>query len=335
MLLLPILLYKMWQGNSAFWVSPLLFVNQLRVADGQSTCETTSEVDLGWYAPNATEINNLTAVLDDLGVYGFVFNATTPEDEPYSTYNWCNMPHVRSQEYQPAPSEYTLKHVSVIHRHHKRTPYASNTFPREGYPWYCNDEALLYYGIPIPDSTAAQVAWSVYTTEVNPFAPSGFNGTCQFPQITGEGLDDSRQHGLDLFEVYHNQLGFLPAKYNASQVHFRVTNNVITSQVAGQVILGMYPDTANTTIPVRIQPDSIDSLEPAYSCPSSDSIRELYGVGSNFSNWTDHLTAPATVQLFERLEVVSNVNSSDSADDWYVFCSQLNFVRFVSFLVSY
>jgi 2-phosphoxylose phosphatase len=310
-------LLKMWEANRAYIFVPLLLAASSQTAVAQASCGTSAEVDLGWYPSNATEINSLTSVLNETGVYGFIFNATTPDDVPYDTYNWCNMPHVRKTEYQVAPSEYKLEYVEVIHRHHKRTPYASNTFPRENYAWYCDDEALSFYGFPIPDSTAAQVAWSVYTTDVNPFAPAGFNGTCQFPQITAQGLEDSRQHGKDLYAVYHDQLNFLPSEFDTSTVQFRVTNNVITSQVAGQVILGMFPATENISVSVRIQPDSIDSLEPSYSCPSSDTTRELYGVGSNFSNWTDHLTAPQTVSLFERLEAISNVNASDSAEDWY------------------
>lgn len=315
--LTSITLFRMWDSRHGLFSLAVLTATTSHSVIAQGSCNGTSNVDLGWHAPNATDINNITAMLGNSGVYGFIFNATTPADVPYSTYNWCNMPHVRAEEYSAASSDYKLEYVEVIHRHHKRTPYASNTFPRENYAWYCDDEALVYYGIPIPDSTAAQVGWQVYTTDVNPFAPAGFNGTCQFPQITGEGLQDSRQHGLDLFGVYHDQLKFLPDAYDPAKVQFRVTNNVITSQVAGQVILGMYPDTANVTVSVLIQPDSIDSLEPTYSCSSSDTLRETYGVGSNFSNWTDHLTAPETVSLFERLETVSNVNSSDSADDWY------------------
>lgn len=122
-----------------------------------------------------------------------------------------------------------------IHRHHKRTPYASNTFPHESYSWDCDDEALFYYGVPYPNSKSAEINWQVYTSPSNPFAPAGFNGTCQFPQITKGGLDDSRQHGKDLYGVYHTLLNFIPAAFDASKVTYRVTNNVITSQVAAKL----------------------------------------------------------------------------------------------------
>jgi hypothetical protein len=202
-----------------------------------------------------------------------------------------------------------------IHRHHKRTPYASNTFPHESYSWECNDEALFYYGVPYPDGKSAEINWQVYTSPSNPFAPEGFNGTCQFPQITKGGLDDSRQHGKDLFGVYHSLLSFLPATFDASKITYRVTNNVITSQVAGQLVMGMFPATANTQFQVLIQPDTVDSLEPTYTCSSASTLYSSYGVGSDNANWTAHLNASSTVQLFETLDAISGVNSTDP--DWH------------------
>ena len=72
-------------------------------------------IDLGWYAPSSTEVNNLTAVIEGHGVFGFLFNGSTaPTDVPYDTYNWCNMPRVRAQEYIRAPPEYKLKYVELV-----------------------------------------------------------------------------------------------------------------------------------------------------------------------------------------------------------------------------
>jgi hypothetical protein len=73
-----------------------------------------ASVDLGWYPPNATVINNLTNVLATTGVYGFVYNNSYPTDLPYGTYDWCNMPHVRKQEYQKPSDEYKLKYVELV-----------------------------------------------------------------------------------------------------------------------------------------------------------------------------------------------------------------------------
>ncbi|CAI6335667.1 unnamed protein product [Periconia digitata] len=270
-------------------------------------------VDLQWHAPNKTWINDLAQVVNGSGTHGFLFNnSVLPEGVRYGTYNWCNMPHARPEEYPLTADEYTLEYVEVIHRHHKRTPYASNTFPKESYEWTCSDQGLFYYGQPLnPNGNAsAQSYWSVFTSETNPFAPSGFNGTCQFPQITRGGLDDSWQHGKDLYRVYHDQLKFLPSEPDDS-VQYRVTNNVITSQVAGMLINGMYAPTE--PIPLRIQPPSVDSLEPGYSCSPASSLYSSYGVGSTSANWTAHLTAASS--LYSSLDDISGVPTDST--EWH------------------
>jgi hypothetical protein len=71
-------------------------------------------VDLNWHAPNKTWINNLSQVLNGTGTNGFVFNSSQlPAGTKYGTYNWCNMPHVRKQEYVKASEEYQLAYVEV------------------------------------------------------------------------------------------------------------------------------------------------------------------------------------------------------------------------------
>ncbi|KAF2787030.1 histidine acid phosphatase-like protein [Melanomma pulvis-pyrius CBS 109.77] len=272
-----------------------------------------STVDLSWHAPKKSWINDLSKVWNGTGTHGFVFNSSVlPPGVPYGSYNWCNMPHVRPEEYPLADEKFQLEYVEVIHRHHKRTPYASNTFPKESYSWSCADEGLFYYGQPLgtTSNTSATTYWSVYTTDSNPFPPPGFNGTCQFPQITKGGLDDSWQHGKDLYGVYHDLLKFLPDDIG-SKVTYRVTNNVITSQVAGMLIQGMYEPSEAT--PLRIQPSSIDSLEPAYSCPAATRLSNSYGVGSTAESWTAHLKAAKP--LFDSLDAISGV-ATDSTD-WH------------------
>ena len=273
-------------------------------------------VDLSWHAPKASNINNLSTAINSTGVYGFIFNSSTlPQGTPYGTYDWCNMPHVRPQEYKKANGSFQLQYVELIHRHHKRTPYAANTFPVENYPWYCDDEGLFFYGEPLPEAGknhSASAYWAVYTSPSNPLAPQGFNGTCQFPQITKGGLDDSWQHGLDLYHVYHEQLNLIPSSYNPNATFYRVTNNVITSQVAGMVINAMYPSRheTHTPTPLAIQPDSIDSLEPAYTCTAGSALYSSYGSGSNGAGWQSHLRASAS--LFTALDAISGVSPSNS-----------------------
>jgi hypothetical protein len=71
-------------------------------------------VDLGWYAPNATAINNLSQAIGGSGVYGFIYNSSTTPAQEYGIYNWCNMPHVRATEYKKPSSEYKLQYVEVV-----------------------------------------------------------------------------------------------------------------------------------------------------------------------------------------------------------------------------
>lgn len=74
-----------------------------------------SQIDLSWHAPNATHVNDLKSVINGTGIYGFIFNSSvTPATSGYNTYNWCNMPHVRRQEYVVPPSEFKLEYVEVV-----------------------------------------------------------------------------------------------------------------------------------------------------------------------------------------------------------------------------
>lgn len=67
-----------------------------------------------WHAPIQSDINNLTAALQNDGVYGFIYNSSDTPDHQYGTYNWCNMPHVRAQEYIKLGSESELQYVEVV-----------------------------------------------------------------------------------------------------------------------------------------------------------------------------------------------------------------------------
>lgn len=99
---------------------------------------------------------------------------------------------------------------------------------------------------------SANTYWQVEeTSPFDLFPVSGFPGTCVFPQITRSGLQDSWQHGHDIYEVYHDLLQFLPDELDPKKMEFRVTNNVITSQVAGMVIGGMYGE--GIEVPLHVQ----------------------------------------------------------------------------------
>lgn len=214
-----------------------------------------------------------------------------------------------------------------IHRHHKRTPYASNSFPTEPYTWDCGDEGLYYFARPFSDSSSSTpnagrnssaLAYWQGTSDVagfeNPFeaTATGWKGSCQFPQITSAGLDDSWQHGADLYGVYGDLLGFLPGRDDetetwSKQVKYRVTNNVITSEVAGMVINGMWG--TSSSVPLLVQPSGVDSLEPDYTCTSSttrfDDIES-----TNNTAWAAHLDAAQG--FYATLDGISGVASDDS-----------------------
>jgi hypothetical protein len=72
-------------------------------------------IDLSWYPPKSTAINDLDQVMRKEGVYGFIYDCSQATNSAgYGTYNWCNMPHVRSQEYVTPPEEYKLRYVEVV-----------------------------------------------------------------------------------------------------------------------------------------------------------------------------------------------------------------------------
>ncbi|KAF2722544.1 phosphoglycerate mutase-like protein [Polychaeton citri CBS 116435] len=272
--------------------------------------EHGSTVSFDWHAPQNWQVNDLDQVVNGSGIYGWTFDSS--HNDPASTkYNWCNMPHLAPHNYPHPPKGYKLEYVEVLHRHHKRTPYASNTFPEEAYVWDCNDEGLFFSGQPLQplSEASANTYWDVYTSDANPLRPDGFNGSCQFPQQTRGGLEDSHRHGADLKAVYGDMLRFIPSQYDPDVLSYRVTNNVITSQVASMLVSGMYPSLASKDVPLLIQPASIDSLEPAYPCPASDDLFSSYGVGSSSSAWLKHLQASQS--LYKRLDALSGVSPTD------------------------
>lgn len=86
------------------------------VAQNFGSNMANSSVNLGWYAPAQTLVNNLTNVAsaDTTGVYGFIYNSSYTPDAVYGQYNWCNMPHVRASEYITPSDEYELVYVELV-----------------------------------------------------------------------------------------------------------------------------------------------------------------------------------------------------------------------------
>lgn len=298
-----------------------------------------------WYAPRSSELNNLTVALSSStkGVYGFLFNDSTTPEGAYGTYNWCNMPHVRAAEYvvPPAGQKRTLVYVELVHRHHKRTPYASNGFPHEPYNWECDDARIHLYGDPVGNTEKRPgVAYYVPTFDApsNPFlaAAPAWHGSCQFPQLTAGGLEDAWQHGVDLYKVYHDLLGFLPAMTDAAawseQVAVRVTNNPITSQTVTMVLGGMAAAAGGASVPdtpLLAEAAGFDSLEPQYTCPAAvEMFKAITASSTNYNDneggspvWAEHLER--LEPLFAKLDAASGVDPQDprgfhaSVDHYY------------------
>lgn len=129
---------------------------------------TVTAISPGWHPPNATNTNNLTFAVFGPGVNGFIYDSSSTADSNYGVYNYCNMPHVRAREYVvPDQDVYELEYVEVIQRHHKRSPYQSNTFPAEDREWPgCGDTREFYYGQPTPGFDAAKIYVSFSPTTV-------------------------------------------------------------------------------------------------------------------------------------------------------------------------
>ncbi|CAK9781535.1 unnamed protein product [Cutaneotrichosporon oleaginosum] len=252
------------------------------------------------YPPSPDTWANLTWALTGPGAPG-IYNSSHTPDSQYGMYNWCNMPHVRAQEYVVPGDEYELVYVEAVQRHHKRTPYASNTLFHEDASWDCPDTGPYAHARAATFSTAP-VYWQGAGNPANPFekAVGGFvNSTCRFPSITTDGLEDARQHGADFGGVYADLLGFLPSGSERHAYAFRVTNNVITSATLSAFAVGLHPCEAEYA--AQIQPLAYDSLEPTFACPAAARLLSLIRAEPE---WQAHLSASAA--LMRRIDAVAH-----------------------------
>ncbi|KAK9449671.1 histidine phosphatase superfamily [Limtongia smithiae] len=278
-----------------------------------STTATSTFGTIKHYPPLSNAFNDLDSVFNaSSGTNGGYYNTSFVADEDYGAYNYCNMPHVRPREYV-VPEGYDLQYVEILHRHHKRTPYASNTFPKEDIALYCDDTKIYYYGAPKNGDAHADIWWKNYQDAANPMAyyETGFNGSCQFPQISNAGLADSEQHGKDVWAVYGDLLKFLPTEYDAATMRYRATTNQITSQVAAMLVKAMYPEVNEFSVWQQIA--AVDSMEPSYTCTFADDIRDAYEATDE---WQVHLNE--SQELFDTLDGISGVDPTSSGwHSWF------------------
>ncbi|EFX01735.1 histidine acid phosphatase [Grosmannia clavigera kw1407] len=201
-----------------------------------------------------------------LGTYGGLYTALTEGPTtatPYGTYDYCSMPHPRTAEYQlPAPLRASsdtgitgkLVFLEYLQRHQCRIPYK-----------------ILPGG-------------ETYQDETDPFS-ANVNGTCQFPQITLGGIQDGYQHGQDLWAVYGEKLGLIPASPRAGRIWLRATDSPLTQGSAGAVLRGMWPGYKGAP-PLHLMEGGVDTVNAGYSCNAISSIQSQY---KSTSAWATHL----------------------------------------------
>ena len=118
-MLIPLLVFALACAVFHERLAVMLFSSQMHflavtAVSFASYSSAAGAVDLNWYAPNATTLNNLSQVIGGEGVNGFIYDSSFTPDNEYGMYNWCNMPHVRATEYQQPSSKYQLQYVEVV-----------------------------------------------------------------------------------------------------------------------------------------------------------------------------------------------------------------------------
>ena len=96
------------------WILPV--PGFLTLLEAQSDSTYNSSIDALWYPPIANPINDLNAVINGTGVYGFIFNGSYApvSNDYYGGYGYCNMPHVNKVQYLKPSDNYTLEYVEVV-----------------------------------------------------------------------------------------------------------------------------------------------------------------------------------------------------------------------------
>ncbi|KAI9429543.1 phosphoglycerate mutase-like protein [Lactarius psammicola] len=223
---------------------------------------------------------------------------------PWDISSYCNAPHVNVSHYEPPEEGEELLHLSIMMRHHKRTPVALVPNEREiniGTPWDCSGVKQFTY-----DGGGGRLSNSVTIPPKHPFGKWIWAGSCEEGQLTAGGFHDSKTHGKDLWDVYHAHLGFLQA-VQPSEISVRTTYIDRTKHVASGVLAGMDPSSAKRKWPAHAQPQKENSLAPSYKCPRADS---LVSAAQAAPFWQDVLKKNSA--LIERLDTVLGTKNSSA-----------------------
>jgi acid phosphatase len=102
--------------------------------------------------------------------------------------------------------------------------------------------------------------------------------------MTIGGVQDGYQHGKDLWGVYGEKLGLIPAEPN-SRVWFRSSESALTQASAGAVLRGMWPDHKGA-LPLHQMVTSVNTVNSGYSCPAVSSTLSSM---KTTTQWKEHL----------------------------------------------
>ncbi|KAJ6086367.1 hypothetical protein N7486_010648 [Penicillium sp. IBT 16267x] len=267
-----------------------------------------------FYPPTLNDTSYISN--SSIGTYGGIYKAPTngpTEGTPYGTYDYCSMPHPRTNEYElPEPIakgsvKGKLVYLEYLQRHQRRSPY--NILPGgENQAYECGHVRPYLYAGPSSNSGVQPIPMyaQTYQDPTNPFTP-GVNGTCQYPQITIGGVQDGFQHGNDLWAVYGKKLGLIPAKPN-SRVWFRSSESALTQGSAGAVLRGVWPK-YDGALPLHQMVSSVDTVNAGYFCDAiGTTLNELEAT----SEWKEHLTV--TADLRSKLGSMLGATSSSWQD---------------------
>ncbi|GLI78278.1 hypothetical protein PoHVEF18_006587 [Penicillium ochrochloron] len=273
-----------------------------------------------FYPPNLNDTSYISNA--SIGTYGGIYKAPTngpTGGNPYGTYDYCSMPHPRSQEYKmPGPIangsvKADLVYLEYLQRHQRRSPY--NLLPGgENQAYECdNVRPYLYAGANSNSGIQPMPMYAqTYQDPTNPFLPV-VNGTCQYPQITIGGVQDGYQHGKDLYKVYGKKLGLIPKKPN-DRVWFRSSESALTQGSAGAVLRGVWPDYEGA-LPLHQMVSSVDTVNEGYSCSA---ISSTLSALQSTAEWKEHLSV--TSDLRSKLGSMLGATSSSWQNTFDHFC---------------
>ncbi|CAG8362180.1 unnamed protein product [Penicillium salamii] len=264
-----------------------------------------------FYPPNLSDPAYIAN--SSIGTYGGIYKADTngpTGGTPYGTYDYCSMPHPRSEEYG-TPEALTngstkgkLVYLEYLQRHQRRSPY--NILPGgENQAYHCdNVRPYLYAGSNGASGIQPMPMYAqTYQDPTNPFTP-GVNGTCQYPQITIGGVQDGFQHGKDLWAVYGQKLGLIPQQPN-HRVWFRSSGSALTQDSAGAVLRGVWPHYQGA-LPLHQMVSSVDTVNEGYTCAAvSSTLSEI----KSTAEWKEHMTVSEEL----RSKLGSMLSATDSS----------------------